>query len=87
MLGSDKAGERASAAKAATEFMRKHKLSWRELIDGQAAPAQRKGVRRVREVGGVDYLEAAESRVRQLQTHNTRLERQIRLLKDKLDGQ
>jgi hypothetical protein len=34
----------------------------------------------------VDYLEAAESRIRQLQSHNQRLEKQVQRLKDKLDG-
>ena len=35
---------------------------------------------------GVDYLEAAESRIRQLQTHNESLEKQVRRLKDKLEA-
>ena len=43
-----------------------------------------KGRKRV-EVG-VDYLEAAESRIRQLQTHNESLEKQVRRLKDKLEA-
>jgi len=64
--------------------MRKHSLSWRELIEGSAAPSHHKGSRRYREVSGVDYLHAAESRIRQLQAHNMRLERQVRLLKERL---
>lgn len=35
---------------------------------------------------GVDYLEAAESRIRQLQGHNETLEKQIRRLKDRLEA-
>jgi hypothetical protein len=35
---------------------------------------------------GVDYLEAAESRIRQLQTHSASLEKQVRRLKDKLEA-
>lgn len=35
---------------------------------------------------GVDYLEAAESRIRQLQTHSATLERQVRRLKDRLEA-
>ena len=35
---------------------------------------------------GINYLEAAESRIRQLQTHNVSLEKQIRRLKDRLDA-
>jgi len=81
LLGSEHAGERASAAKAAADFIRKHNMSWRELIEGRAVPKGRKVV----EVG-VDYLEAAESRIRQLQTHNATLEKQVRRLKDKLDA-
>jgi hypothetical protein len=64
--------------------MKKHDLSWRELIEGGAAPAQSKANKRFREVSGVDYLHAAESRTRQLQAHIMRLERQLRLLKEKL---
>jgi cell division septum initiation protein DivIVA len=32
----------------------------------------------------VDYLEAAESRIRQLQTHNANLEKQVRRLNEQL---
>jgi hypothetical protein len=67
--------------------MKKHDLSWRELIEGAAAPAAGKGSKRYREVSGVDYLHAAESRNRQLQAHIMRLERQVRLLKEKLEEQ
>ena len=77
LLSSDNAGERASAAKAAHDFVRKHDLDWNDLL---AAPA---GKRR-KEIG-VDYLEAAESRIRQLQAHNEQLERQLRRLREKLE--
>jgi hypothetical protein len=86
-LSSDNAGERASAAKAAADFIQKHNLSWRELIEGRAAPTLGRGSKRYREVSGVDYVHAAESRNRQLQAHIMRLERQVRLLKAKLDEQ
>jgi len=39
----------------------------------------------VRKEIGVDYLEAAESRIRQLQAHNMTLEKQLRRLKEKLE--
>ena len=81
LLASDNAGERASAARAAAEFIKNHNTSWRELIEGRTASKGRKVV----EVG-VDYLEAAESRIRQLQTHNASLEKQVRRLKDKLEA-
>lgn len=35
---------------------------------------------------GIDYLKAAESRIRQLQAHNHMLEQQVRRLKDKLEA-
>ncbi len=77
LLSSDNAGERASAAKAAHDFIQKHDLDWNDLL---AAGSKQ----RTKEIG-VDYLEAAESRIRQLQTHSQRLEKQVQRLKDKLD--
>jgi len=77
LLSSDNAGERASAAKAAHDFIKKHDLDWNDLL---AVGASRRG----KEIG-VDYLEAAQSRIRQLQAHNGRLEKQVQRLKDKLD--
>jgi hypothetical protein len=81
LLSSDNPGERASAAKAAAEFIKKHDVSWRELLEGRALPRGK----RSKEIG-IDYLEAAESRIRQLQTHNANLEKQVRRLKDKLEA-
>lgn len=78
LLGSDNPGERATAAKAAHDLLRKHDLDWNGLL---TAPDKR----RTREVG-VDYLEAAESRIRQLQKHNEHLEKQVRRLKEQLEG-
>ena len=78
LLSSDNAGERATAAKAAHDFVRKHDLDWNDLL---VAPDGR----RRREIG-VDYLEAAESRIRQLQAHNEHLEKQVRRLKEKLEA-
>jgi hypothetical protein len=77
LLSSDNAGERASAAKAAHDFIKKHELDWNDLLTSRTK-------RRAKEIG-VDYLEAAESRIRQLQDHNQRLEKQVQRLKDKLD--
>lgn len=78
LLSSDNAGERASAAKAAHDFIKKHDLAWTELLGSGGAR------RRSKEIG-VDYLEAAESRIRQLQSHNQRLEKEVQRLKEKLD--
>ena len=79
LLSSDNAGERASAAKAAHDFIKKHDLDWNDLLTADG------GQRKTKEIG-VDYLEAAHSRIRQLQSHNQRLEKQVQRLKDKLDG-
>jgi hypothetical protein len=79
LLSSDNAAERASAAKAAHDFIKKHDLDWNDLLVAGASK------RRTKEIG-VDYLEAAQSRIRQLQSHNQRLEKQVQRLKDKLDG-
>jgi hypothetical protein len=85
LLSSDHAGERASAAKAAADFIKKHELSWSDVLEGRALGA-RAAERVWREVRSVDYLEAAESRIRQLQAHNATLEKQVRRLKDKLEA-
>ena len=82
LLSSDNAGERASAAKAAHDFIKKHDLDWNDLLTANSADT---GRRKTKEIG-IDYLEAAESRIRQLQTHNQRLEKQVQRLKDRLDG-
>jgi hypothetical protein len=87
LLSSDNAGERASAAKAADAIIRKHKLTWLDVIEGKAGNVKGKGSVRRHEVGGVDYLAAAESRIRQLQAHNLRLEQQIMRHKSRLDEQ
>lgn len=79
LLSSDNAGERASAAKAAHDFIKKHDLDWNDLLAAGTGPRQGREI-------GVDYLEAAESRIRQLQSHNQRLEKQVRRLKDRLDS-
>ena len=81
LLSSDNAGERASAAKAAHDFIKKHDLDWNDLLTANSDTGRRK----TKEIG-IDYLEAAESRIRQLQTHNQRLEKQVQRLKDRLDG-
>ena len=70
LLSSDLDGERASAAKAATALIKKHGLTWWEVLEGRAL-----GTRAA----------AAESRIRQLQAHNQMLEKQVRRLKDKLE--
>ncbi len=86
LMSSEHAGERASAAKAATDFIRKHDLTWWEVLEGRAL-GQRAAARVRRSDLGIDYLKAAESRIRQLQAHNLALEKQLKRLKDKLETQ
>jgi hypothetical protein len=83
LLSSDHAGERASAAKAAVDFIKKHELSWTDVLEGRALGPRAAAM--IRHEIGVDYLEAAESRIRQLRAHNANLEKQVRRLKDKLE--
>ena len=63
--------------------MKRHGLSWQDLIEGRALGVRAAG--KIRKEIGVDYLEAAESRIRQLQAHNANLEKQVRRLKEKLE--
>ncbi|HEX4296821.1 MAG TPA: hypothetical protein VHZ56_02255 [Devosia sp.] len=56
------------------------------MIDGKAAAAARTAAAKKRSEIGIDYLEAAQSRIRQLQAHNLRLEAQVRRLKEQLEA-
>lgn len=85
MLGSDHAGERASAALAASALVKKHELSWWDVLEGRALGPKAAAALRRSEVG-IDYLEAAESRIRQLKAHNEALEKQVSQLKAKLEA-
>ena len=86
LMSSDHAGERASAAKAATDLIKKHDLSWWEVLEGRALN-QRAAAAVRRSDLGIDYLKAAESRIRQLRAHNDMLEKQLARLKEKLEAQ
>ena len=85
LLSSDHAGERASAAKAAVALIKKHELTWWDVLEGRALSAKAAAQVRRSDIG-IDYLKAAESRIRQLQAHNQMLEKEVRRLKDKLEG-
>lgn len=85
LLGSDKDGERASAALAASALLAKHDLNWRDVIEGRALGPKAAAEALRREVG-IDYLEAAESRIRQLRRHNDALEKQVSRLKTQLEA-
>lgn len=86
MLGSDQAGERASAALAASALIKKHDLSWWDVLEGRALGPKAAAALRRSEVG-IDYLEAAESRIRQLKAHNAALEKQVGRLKAQLEAE
>lgn len=76
LLGSNHGGERASAALAAHKLLQSAGTSWDELLR-RTDPRRKTGY-------GQDYLEAAESRMRQLRGENERLEAQNKLLKSRL---
>ena len=80
LLGSDHVGERASAALAAHRLVQSTGASWQELL---SVPASAKGAKSATEQG-MDYMAAAESRMRQLRRENERLEAQIKRLKTQL---
>ena len=84
LLSSEHAGERASAARAANDLIKKHDLTWWDVLEGRALGAKAAAKVRRSDIG-IDYLKAAESRIRQLQAHNAMLEKQIRRRKDKLE--
>jgi len=85
LLSSEHAGERASAAKAAADLIKKHDLSWWEILEGRALGPRAAAKVRKSDLG-IDYLKAAESRIRQLRAHNEMLERQVRRLKNRVEG-
>jgi hypothetical protein len=84
LLGSDQAGERASAALAAHRLLESTGASWQQLLQPAVSNTRTRSGRRSGEYG-LDYLEAAESRIRQLRRENERLEAQVRLLKSRLE--
>ncbi len=80
LLGSEHAGERASAALAADTLLRKHKLSWHDILSGGLVQGP------VRREVDPTLLEAAQSRLRQARGHVEALERQLALLKNQLQS-
>lgn len=79
LLGSEHAGERASAALAADTLLKKHKLSWQDVLGGGLVQGP------VRRDVDPTLLEAAQSRLRQARGHVETLERQVALLKRQLE--
>jgi hypothetical protein len=83
LLGSDQAGERASAALAASRLVSSLGLDWSEVV---APPpvAERVVVRRVRD-WDINHREAAEARIRQLRETTDRQQRQIKALRSRVN--
>ena len=54
------------------------------MLEGRALGSKAAAAVRKSDIG-IDYLKAAESRIRQLRAHNDMLEKQIRRLKAKLE--
>ncbi len=54
------------------------------MLEGRALSAKAAAAVRRSDIG-IDYLKAAESRIRQLRAHNDMLEKQISRLKAKLE--
>jgi hypothetical protein len=83
LLGSDQAGERASAALAASRLLSSLGLEWRDVVEPPPV-AERVVVRRVRD-WDIDHREAAEARIRQLRDRTDRQERQIKALRSRIN--
>jgi len=83
LLASDQAGERASAALAATRLMAAAGLDWDDVVDPPTA-TPKVVVQRVRG-WNEDEQEAAEARMRQLKDTTERQERQIRALRNRIN--
>lgn len=83
MLGSDHAGERASAALAAHTLVGKLGLSWRELLDRSEPQASKVVVKRVHEYG-IEHHQAAEARMRQLKAENQKLTAELKTARRRL---
>lgn len=82
LLGSDLAGERASAALAAQRLVEASGLGWDDIVAAQ--PEVKVVVQRVRE-WDINHRDAAEARIRQLKSTAERQERQIRSLRTRIN--
>ncbi len=82
LLGSDQAGERASAALAAHKLVVSLDTDWETLLEPQRET--KVVVQRVRE-WDVNHREAAEARIRQLKETTERQARQIRGLRTRVN--
>ena len=86
LLGSEHAGERASAALAANRLLKRLGLSWQDLLAPKGEAARDPSHLRKTEPPPHDALGAAESRLRQAQRENDDLRRQNARLKRRLEA-
>ena len=87
MFGSSHAGERAAAALAAHRLVEGLGLTWWDILSGtqKPRPQQQRTILRAHEIG-VDHAQAAESRMRQLRAENAALQRQVKVLRTRLNA-
>lgn len=88
MFGSSHAGERAAAALAAHRLVSGQGLSWWDVLSSGVRPrlpGGQKVVIRAHEIG-IDHADAAESRMRQLKAENAALQREVKVLRDRLNA-
>jgi len=83
MLGSDHAGERASAALAAHKLVETLGVDWRELLEHPQASSSKVVVKRVHEYG-IEHHQAAEARMRQLKAENQKLTAELKTARRRL---
>jgi hypothetical protein len=83
MLGSDHAGERASAALAAHKMVASLGVSWRDLLEHSESQASKVVVKRIHEYG-IEHHEAAEARMRQLKAENQKLTAELKTARRRL---
>lgn len=84
MFGSSHAGERAAAALAAHRLVEGLGLTWWDVLAGTQSRARPRVIMRAHEIG-IDHANAAESRMRQLKAQNAALEREVKLLRNRLN--
>jgi len=85
MFGSSHAGERAAAALAAHRLVTGLGLTWQEVLSAANRPrSQPNVVMRAHEIG-IDHANAAESRLRQLKAENAALQREVKVLRNRLN--
>ena len=83
MLGSEHAGERASAALAAHKLVGTLDVTWRELLEHPQVVPSNVVVKRIHEYG-IEHHEAAEARMRQLKAENQKLTAELKTARRRL---